>query len=228
MVVSTMIIADSRGTGLQPLLIKLGHTDVRVVMHKGAGYEMSILRSMADIKLLKPKLVIVLSGVCDLTRRERSTRITHLRHNTVGENVEHVIGSAKSALDLLKSMGEHRITLATITGIDLADYNNPTRRHMTADVYRQHCTHEKVTHPQQATLNTAILEINRQITALNQSNATPTVWMGGVVHTHSKRKTYHCYIRLADGCHADEQTKSEWAKQIHRAIVRISHAPKAV
>lgn len=183
---------------------------------------MAVLKSMADIKAYKPQLIILITGVCDLTRRDRTTKLTCLRHRTVSENVEHVIGSAKSALDLLKAVGVNRISLATLTGIDLTDYNNPQRKHMTSDEYKQYRKNQKSTHPQQDTLNMSVLEINRQLTALNQSNAIPTTWMGGVVHTHTKRKTFHYYIRLFDGCHADDQTKADWASQIHRAIKRIS------
>lgn len=228
-IMTTVIIADSRGSGLQQLLFNMGCRDLRILTHPGAGYELAALRSVETIKVVKPDLILVLTGICDLTRRDFRTKVTQLRHPTIMENVEHVINSAKSSLDLLKSLGDHRISFSTITGIDLADYNNPTRKYMTDSEYREYCLESKITHPQQDTLNLSILEINRRITALNRANSTPTVWLGGVVHSHSKRKTYHYYIRLMDGCHADEHTKTEWASQIHNAILRMavlqSHQP---
>ena len=217
-----LIIADSRGAGLQAQLNKLGHATVKVLIQGGAGFEMSVLRSMADIKSYQPQLIIIISGICDLTVRNRATRVTYLRHTTVKESVEHVLNSAKSALDLLRGLGEYRISLATITGIDLTDYNNPRRKNMTTEEYREYNSHNKRNHPQQDTLNASVLEINRQVTLLNQSNSTPTVWLGGVVHTHSKRKTRHYYIRLYDGCHPDLKTQIEWSNQIHKAILRIT------
>lgn len=219
---STLLITDSRGSGIQDHLTSLGHINTNTLVHRGAGFELSVLKSVTEIKHTRPHLIVILAGVCDLTRRDRTLKTTHLRHNTVNENVNHVIGSAKSALDLIKALGNHRVTLATITGIDLADYNNPERSNMTADEYRYYCQNTKVMHTQQDILNTSVLEINRQITALNRSNSVPTIWTGGVVHTHSKRKTHHHYIRLFDGCHADSQTKKEWANQIHKALKRIA------
>lgn len=220
---SVIIIADSRGDGIQKHLekIKPETLKVRVLTHRGAGSELAVLKSLSYIKNYSPNLVIITTGICDLTWRHKATRVTALRYDSVKENVSHVIEAAGSAVDLLKTAGSFRITLATITGIDLADYNNPQRNKMNSEQYKEYCLDTKVIHPQQCVLNESVLEVNRQITAINQSNKIPTVWMGGVVHTHSKKKTYHYYIRLADGCHADELTKEDWAKQISRAMVRI-------
>ena len=221
----TLIIADSRGAGLQPLLEELGQIDTHTLVHRGAGYLMAARKSLGWVNTHNPSLVILMTGVCDLTQRSPTTKITSLRHNTVQGNVEQVIGSAQAALGLLRAAWTGRITLATITGIDLSDYNNPSRKHMSTDEYKKHCLTDKATHPQQDILNLSVLEINRQITGINRINRVPTIWTGGVVHTYSKRKTYHYYIRLSDGCHADNSTKLEWANQIYKTTNRILAQP---
>lgn len=218
---STVIVADSRGAGLQPQIESYGLDNVMVLSHRGAGSELAVLKSMRVIRDQRPGLVVLMTGVCDLTWRDGSTKVTTLRNATVEENVLHVTGAIKSATELLKSIGSHRVTVATITGIDLSDYNNPTRKHMNSDQYKQYCATSKIKHPLQDVLNESVLQINRQITALNQANTVPTVWLGGVVHTHTKRKTYHYYIRLFDGCHPDQQTKTDWANQMVKALKRI-------
>lgn len=222
--IPTTYITDSRGAGLLLHLQALGHTNLQVLVHKGAGYELAVLKSLAAIKRHKPELVVLLTGVCDLTWRCKQSKITGLRHNTVSGNVQHVLNAARTAVDLLKAFGTFRISLATVTGIDLTDYNNAKRKHMTGSDYKQYCITDKISHPLQDTLNASILEINKGITTMNQINSVPTIWTAGVVHLHTKSKTYHYYIRLYDGCHPDEQTKVAWAKQIHKSIIRI-HTP---
>ena len=220
---SVLIIADSRGEGLQQIF-NLHNTMERhrVLTYRGAGYEMAAIRAYPVISVIKPDLVVVLVGICDLTRRDRVTKITSLRHSTLTENVEHVMEGARSAYDLLRSLGDHLVSFATITGLDLTDYNCPARKHMSEFDYMNYCK-EKVTHPQQCLLNDSVLEINRRLTALNKASATPTVWAVGVVHSYFKNTHHHYYSRLADGCHFDQATKGRWVAQIIKSTNRILH-----
>lgn len=221
---TTLILADSRGSGLQNQLENANsanQTHTKVTVHSGAGYELVVLKSHTVINQLKPKLIVIFAGICDLTYRNKTTKITKLRYQTVNENVQHVIDAAKSAYDLIRGITVTKVTFATLTGIDLADYNHKPRKYMSSNEYKLYCNTNKTIHEQQTTLNMSVIEINRQLTKLNEGNSIPTVWTGGVVHLHSKRKQYHYYIRLYDGCHADDQTKGEWAKQINKAILRI-------
>lgn len=220
---STMIITDSRGSGLQDYLVKLSIPGgTTVLTHRGAGYELATIKSLTKIIEVKPKVIIVLVGICDLTLRNKITKQTTLRYNTVAENVEHVINAAKSSYDLLKTAGDSKISYATITGIDIADYNCAERRHMDTAQYKHYCTHTKTPHPDQNILNLAVLQINREITAINKTNNTPTSWVGGVVHAYFKNRNHHQYIRLFDGCHLNENTKKAWAAQINKSIKRIN------
>ena len=220
----TLVLADSRGTGLQQMLEGMGVIGkglVTVLVYRGAGYEMTAIKAMPTITKLRPKLIILLTGVCDLTYRDRRTKVTNLRHHTVGDNILHVITAAKAAVDLITSTSDAKVVLATLTGIELKDYNNPARKSMDSEKYKLYNT-DKVRHRCQEVLNTSILEINRQLVAINKSNSLPTLWTAGLVHSCFKKAIHHYYVRLADGCHPDSKTKVAWAGLITKYITRMT------
>lgn len=222
---TALVLADSRGRGLQELLAKLKPTfAIHVLTYPGAGSELAALKAVPHIKKLSPSLVIVLSGICDLTWRNKSTKIVGLRHSTLADNVDHVMEAIRASYDVLKSQGVPLISFATITGADLADCNNPDRRQMNAVQYLEHCSCSKTIHPDQVTLNNSILTINKKIVIFNRKNSARTTWLAGLVHSYYKGKYHHCYIRLADGCHPDAKTKEAWAAQLIKSALRIAPA----
>ena len=221
---SVLVIADSRGNGLQQILNSMDTTErYRVLTYSGAGYELAAIRAAPIVKAIKPDLIIFFLGICDLTTRYKVTRLITLRHTTLPDNVGAVIEAAKASYTLLRSLGSHHISFATLTGIDLADYNHPTRKHMTQEEYKIYCMQLKVVSLDQKLLNESLLEINRQLTVINKHTATPTTWTGGVVHSYFKNTHHHYYNRLADGCHADQPTKIKWAAQLVKSTSRILH-----
>ena len=219
---SVLIIADSRGDGLQLLLNECKTQEkYRVLTYRGTGLEMAAIRAIPFIKAIKPDLVIIFAGICDLTHRSKATKVTSLRHTSIITNVAHVLDAAKTASDLLHALGNHLISFATLTGLYLEDYNNPSRKHMSPDQYGSYCTEDKCVNPGQLVINESVKEINRKLTALNKANATPTVWTGGVVHSYFKNTHHHYYSRLSDGCHASNNTKDKWVAQIIKSTKRI-------
>lgn len=216
-----MVITDSRGAGLQHTLVEMsGMAEVKVIIHRGAGYELSAIKSLNIIKNFRPKLIILMAGICDLTWRDKESKITTIRYSNTEETVSHVINAAKAAYDLLTATNNYKISFATLTGIDLVDYNHPPRKHMSSTEYKDYTINHKQTHKDQNIINEAIIEINRKLTSINQANNVPTTWTAGIVHSYFRGKYHHYYIKLIDGCHADERTKNEWAKQISKAILR--------
>ena len=219
---TVLIIADSRGRGLQLTVDKLmPEWHIRVLTHPGAGYEMPVLKSIAMIKTVKPMLVIVLAGICDLTWKHRETKVIGLRYDNVSDNLAHLTDSIKSAYDLLTTAGEFKISFATLTGLDLADVNNPKRRQMSPIEYQQYSAGPKITHPNQKALDSTILAVNKCIVTYNKRNGAKTVWLAGLVHAYIRGTHHHYYRRLSDGCHLDEKTKLAWATQIVKSIGRI-------
>ena len=219
---SVLVVADSRGDGLQHILNMTATVErFRVLTYRGSGYELAAIRALPIIKAIKPDLIIFFLGICDLTTKCKASGLTSLRYTTQADNVQAVIEAAKASYTLLRSFGEHQISFATLTGIDLADYNYPARKFMSQSEYRRYCTQFKQVHSDQKLLNNSLLEINRQLTAINRYTATPTTWTGGVVHSYFKNAHHHYYKRLIDGCHADSTTKIKWAAQIIKSTSRI-------
>lgn len=217
----TIVIADSRGRGLQEMLCeRLVTGTVRVMVHCGAGAELAVLKSLSLIREEKPDLVILAAGVCDLTWRHSVTRVTSLRNKDLEGSVTQVMTALQDACELLKSVGSFPVSVATVTGIDLTDYNHPGRKRMSQEQYDIYVKTEKIMHSEQATLNEAINTINRRITAHNKGTNTPTTWTAGVVHSHFNKSTHHYYRRLTDGCHLTDSTKKGWVKQIIKTIIK--------
>ena len=80
---AVLIIADSRGRGLQDRIKGISNNEVTVLTLSGAGSELAAIKSIETVKILKPKLIIITTGICDLTWRDRNTKITKLRHDTI-------------------------------------------------------------------------------------------------------------------------------------------------
>ena len=176
---------------------------------------------MPYINTVKPDLVLMMTGICDLTWKHRSTKYIGLRHTRVVDNVSHVMEAIRAAYDLLRSQGIQQISFATITGADLSDCNHPPRRHMSVDGYIEYCATTKQVDAGQSTLNDSVLLINKNIVIFNRNNSVGTTWLAGLVHADYKNKYHHCYKRLRDGCHPDTKTKDAWAAQIIKSIRRI-------
>lgn len=222
----TLIIADSRGRDLQNIMHKQSpDLNIKVLVHPGSGYELATLRSIPAIRAELPKLIIVLCGICDLTWKNKTTKRVGLRHSNSMDNVTHVLEALRSSHELLRAEGDFKISYATVTGLDLTDYNYVNRRHMTLEQYLDYCTHQKITHPDQRILDQSILAINKKIVVFNKSNRTKTAWIAGLVHSYLKKVYHHYYRRLYDGCHPDERTKSAWSDQLIKSIARITASP---
>ena len=222
-----IIITDSRGTELQSKLnlMECGE-EIMVLVHRGAGYKRAVVKSIKAIREHNPTIVILMVGICDITIRNWHTKRTALRYTETSDIVKSVMDEANTALRILKPLGDFKLSLATVTGIDLADYNNLNRRKMTPQQYETHCLTDKIDHPDQTKLNMAIIEVNRQLTAINKKNGVPTTWMAGLVHSYFKGKYHHYYKRLADGCHADDRTKIAWARQLSKSIIAIKRTTR--
>lgn len=220
----TLVIADSRGKGLQQLVDKNEFgIQMTVVAHAGAGFELAAIKSLQIITRAKPENIILALGICDITRREQRTKHTTLRYSKIDEAVQHVMGAIKSAYELIFTTHECKISIATITGIDLADYNYSPRRLMTAVQYEDYCNNTKIKDDRQDLLNLIVIEVNRQITALNKRHGIPTTWLSTAIHSYYRNTHHHKYGKLADGCHLSGEIMSKWAVQLIKSARRILH-----
>lgn len=218
---AVMVLTDSRGRGLQHIIERLTEIEVGVQVMSGAGSELAAIRALTQVREIKPALIILATGICDLTFRDTSTRKTSLRYSTVEECVEGVIGGIKAACEILEVMGKVKISVATLTGLDLVDYNCRYRKHMNEGEYENYCKERKRECKEQKILNEAIIEINRKITVINRNHGTPSTWLSTVVHSYYRKTHHHSYKRLQDGCHPGEATKLKWAKLIVKSLHHI-------
>ena len=170
---------------------------------------------------MQPKIIIMMAGVCDITWKDRKNRTTRIRHEKVEETVEQVMSAARAAYEILETVGRHKISFATITGLDLADYNYRPRKYMSEVEYEEYINSTKVEDPHQKVLNNAVIEINRRITEMNKNNGVPSTWTSTTVHSYYRKIHHHNYKKLEDGCHPDQDTKDKWARQIVKSIQRI-------
>lgn len=219
----TLIIADSRGQGLQQLLNEIaGIGKPTVTTHRGAGIIKAIEQSQEIIAKIKPNIIILMVGICDITTKDPRTKLIQLKSNTTKETTEALTTTLQSGYMKLKTQSPRStISIATIPGLDISDCNNQRRRHMTESEYRQYTKTRKITHPSQRSLDEAITEINRRITALNEKNEAPTTWIAGTIHPHYRKKRHNHYDRLLDGCHATKVTRTKWAQLIEKTIRNI-------
>ena len=219
---AVVVIADSRGRDLQKLMNKEEpNYEIYVEAMGGAGSELAAIRAIPTIVRRKPTLVILMTGICDLTWRDKHSKVTKLRYREEEECVMGVMSGIESAHEVLGAMGQHKISVATLTGIDLADYNYPARRKMDEGEYANYCKNGKNEHKDQGKLNSAVIEINRRITELNKKNGVQTTWMSTIIHSYYRNVHHNKYKKLRDGCHPDEGTKVKWAKQLLKSIKHI-------
>ena len=127
----------------------------------------------------------------------------------------------KAAHDILDTLGDCKISIATLTGLDLAEYNLKARRHMNHVEYKDHNNNNRIRAREQEMLNEAIIEINKMITVINKKAGVPTTWLGTVVHSYYRKTHHHNYNKLIDGCHPNDDTKLKWAKLIAKSIKHI-------
>ena len=74
---------------------------------------------------------------------------------------------------------------------------------------------------QQHVFDTAIMDINTKIVALNSANNMPTPWIAKRVHINRKNGAHHQYCRLSDGIHWDYELRQDCADKFVKAILNI-------
>ena len=219
----TFLVADSRGKHMEKALWETPHTGhVQIHSRPGAGVANSVQSAMEDIVKFQPNLIVVMAGICDITRRDRQTKTISLRYAEIDRMVEAVMEGVRSAYKTIELKVSARVSFATVTGLDLADSNNKQIRNMNQEEYLRYAKDQKKTHPDQYKLNTAVTQLNRKITAFNQANGTPTTWTAEIVHPCLRGRHRAYYWRLSDGCHPTHNTRRRWARQIARTIEKLA------
>lgn len=221
----TLVITDSRGVGLYQKIKQLNDEgEIDVSVNKGAGVEKAVGNAIVSYAKCNSKvLVIVMAGICDITVRDKNTGQTSLRSLSEGQMVDKAFLAITNAYQMLLTAGYINISVATITGIELDDYNSRKTKYLSQGEYTLYCTMGgKTTHPDQDLLNRTVLQLNRLITGLNRNNDMPTTWTASAVHSYFRSAYHHYYRKLYDGCHPRETTTVEWAKKVTMTMGKVA------
>lgn len=200
-----LIISDSRGKGLGPIVRKYTEALVYVSVQSGAGLFDSVLRAKPDITRFKPKRIYIISGVNNLTHLNRITRKLILKERDVTKATDNFMQELGMAQHLIHTTTNDcpDIIMAPLTGLSISMYNNDPSV-PTAD---------------QDILNATVITINKKITEYNEDRCSTTPWTASYIHRYFRRKYHFAYDKLAqDGCHLTEDGKDFWGYKIAIAI----------
>ena len=198
-----LIVSDSRGKNLKPLIVPpVGYT-VDFQVKNGATLceaKNITLRKLADSKYT---CVYILAGICSVTIKDEGC--IYLPFDTKESLVEATTYNIMTTLKELDNSVTTPIVLCTFPGVDLIKMNNKNARGH---------------HPHQDLLNDGMLEINDYIVEANIDRGFSTPMLSAAVHRcHKKckdgsKKYRHHLCRLEDGVHPTDSTLKYWAKRL--------------
>lgn len=205
-----VIIADSRGAGLMEEIGKLptDGLNVKVLVYPGRGIIQAVKESEKLLIWWRPRQIYIMSGICDITMKNKPTKKVMLRESDVDKSTQSIIDSIDTVSHFIRILMDgylYRLIFTEIIGMNLATYNNT-----------------EYPNPQQKELNMAIEKINAEIVEANSRNNVIAPWIAREVHRNKKdgRKT-HRYQKLAeDGLHITGEMRQTWARDYIRAMGR--------
>lgn len=202
-----LIVADSRGHHLgQHLHRSFVHLDYQLVWRNGLSLAQTPQQIIPIIRSTKPKLVILINGICDLTyikTREpwtvamRSPSVT----STVYEYMSRLDYVHSQLYQLSDELGHKLMVIfSTLTGMDMRVYNKYP---------------DELKSPEQPMLDAAITAINRHIKALNRSMQIATPLLASEVHRRCRGRYRLAHAKLWDGCHPNQELCARWADRLY-------------
>lgn len=202
-----LIVGDSRARHLAEFLDRqFIHLEYKLIWQPGLTLINTYNFVESTIIDIKPKLIYILPGICDITEiRSHNPRLVLLRNPSVTATVYSYITRADllhSMIFSLKSSIGHdpMIIFPTQVGVDLTRYNN---------------TPHELTYPHQVILNTAVTEINKYIVTQNNRMQITTPFLAAPIHTRCRGRSRHMYTKLQDGCHPSPMICQIWAEKIY-------------
>lgn len=156
--------------------------------------------------MYRPKLIYILTGICDITMLlSHNPRQVLLRNPTVSETVYsylHKVDFVHSQIFAMKTWLGYgpMIIFPTQTGVDMARYS---------------LFPDNLIHPHQRILDEAINVINHNITTQNASMRVLTPFLANSVHTRCRGRFRTTYDKLSDGCHLSNTLSNSWANRLY-------------
>lgn len=210
-----LILADRRA---QQLYTKLPSNIFKVLHFLGATFERMLTECRRHILTLRPKYLVILGGLCDMTVLDRTTRLVKLRHTDSDNLVNHMHQQVVQATELAKQFfPEMKIIFGEVCGIDIDTYN---RRNGLDDPHVVLAAISQQFH--QTVLNASIEKINNIIRQHNRRNRVPHPRFARKLHVVSSgRLTSHRYRLLHNGITPQPVILSDWARQIRQIYKRL-------
>lgn len=202
-----LIVADSRGRLLKEQLDQYFEQSQYSLYWK-KGLRLSDTADLVSpiILSLKPKLIYLMNGICDITYiRTREPWTVALR----SLNIPTIINNYMSTLDMTYSqiyslnsrLGYKPMILpVTQTGLDFGRYNNYP---------------DELLSPEQRILDGALDQINRNIITLHKSMGLSPPILASAVHMRCRGKVRFARDKLEDGCHPTKDLCRVWARRLH-------------
>lgn len=193
----TLIICDSRGARLGPLL---HDKDIICVYYRGAGLRYVIRRLAALVGKFLPVTCLVMAGINDMTLRTNGARIVFPKCPDAFDLANYVIKLILSVRqDILACYPWLRVAFAGINGICLDKYNG----------FKSYPSDQKV-------IDDAILQINSYIRLLNQKSRLYHPRITSKVHAWRRGRRAIRYKYLSDGLHPSSILLRQWARAIRK------------
>lgn len=202
-----LIIMDSRGRDIAYYIDKaFVHLDAVLIWKGGLSLLDTFDFARETICYYKPKLIYVLTGICDLTvLRSYEPRLVLLRYVSTQATVDSYMTRLDHVHSQIYSFMNDKgmnpmIIFPTQTGMDLGRYSGYP---------------EELVHPHQRKLNQALEIINRNVVHQNNSMHISTPFLASPVHTRCRGRVRHMYGKLSDGCHLTATLRDTWATKLY-------------
>lgn len=201
-----LIIADSRARYLQR---EIGSPQIKVVHFPGATLQRIVHNSYKTVVALKPRFVLILGGICDITLRNRASKEITIARSSDDELFNYMYHTILAANEMAhRYFPNSKIIFGGLCGMDLCRYNRRTGYHA-----------------QQAILDDVIHQVNLMIQELNQHNGLPHPQLTNKVHkiANANGGQYRNHYRfLIDGIHAGPILLADWASNIRKLFNRLT------
>ena len=204
-VLTTIVLADTRGEGLQELLDSSGIKHIRVLAEEETGLEEIVSSKLQNIRILQPDIIIITNGISDLTATETSMPTRNFSYSTTEEAVGKFMEKVESVYEKLSAeLPETKIIFAPLTGCDLAK-----------------CNSQNTVHPQQDVLDQTVVELIKRIVAFNLSHRLITPRTSKIPKNY-KGPHHHSARVLSNGYELNEYGRNLWVTELVKCTKKIS------
>ena len=119
-----LLVADSRGGGLQSIFTDMMDRPIEVDVYPGAGLQTLFMKTRALLLQKYRDIVFVLGGICDLSSRDPRTKLITMYNLTETEFAEKLKAIIDQGLiDINAEFPNTQIVLCPLTGVDIRQYN---------------------------------------------------------------------------------------------------------